>query len=606
MTALGRSRTVLALGLRNLARVGLYRIGLKSGMHPVQRISANVPLEPFFRAAARQGSLPEPDRRWQRNIIRFDWHVEQLPEAAMPDWLANPFAPNVRYEANQPWWLIPDFGGGDIKGLWEISRFGWVVAHAGCAAYGDEGSAARLNGWIADWTANNPPYLGPNWKCGQEASIRVMHLAMAAIMLDEDARPLPGLLDLIALHCARIAPTISYALGQANNHGTSEAAALFIGGSWLHQAGDARGAKWAACGRRWLEERSRALILPDGSFSQYSVVYHRLMLDSYVIAECWRQRRNLPAFSSTLRTRLARATDWLAAMVDRTTGDAPNAGPSDGARLLPVADTGYRDFRPTLEAASRLFKNESWSGDGFDPALVRWLAIERPSSSTAAQAAAAFNDGGWQVLRNDRAMVLLRVPRYRFRPAQADALHCDLTVDGINLLRDAGTFSYNDPAMPDGDLAATRFHNSISFDGQDQMPRLSRFLYADWSAAYDLEPARNEAHGAMTAAAYHDACGNHHRRRITLEPSRLVCEDRIEGPFSSATLRWRLPPGPWTLDGRRVSGPGLTIDVDVDGAEPTLALVDGHEAREYLRLSPVRVLEVTVDQPCTIATTGEF
>src|SRR5690606_3787232 len=102
----------------------------------------------------------------------------------------------------------------------------------------------RLNAWLADWLAANPPYRGPNWKCGQESSLRLLHLAAAAIVLDQSGRPLPGLLDLVALSLRRIAPTRAYAIAQNNNHGTSEAAALFVGGSWLAAAGRAEGARW--------------------------------------------------------------------------------------------------------------------------------------------------------------------------------------------------------------------------------------------------------------------------------------------------------------------------------------------------------------------------
>ena len=40
-------------------------------------------------------------------------------------------------------------------------------------------------------------------------------------------------MELVYIHLKRIESTISYAIAQDNNHGTSEAAALFIGGSWL-------------------------------------------------------------------------------------------------------------------------------------------------------------------------------------------------------------------------------------------------------------------------------------------------------------------------------------------------------------------------------------
>ena len=103
-----------------------------------------------------------------------------------------------------------------------------------------------------------------------------MHLAMAAHLLGQVATPSIGLVRLVRLHLRRIAPTIQYAVAQDNNHGTSEAAALFIGGSWLASLSNERGAvreahSWMKQGRKWLENRARRLIAPDGSFSQYSL-----------------------------------------------------------------------------------------------------------------------------------------------------------------------------------------------------------------------------------------------------------------------------------------------------------------------------------------------
>ena len=34
-------------------------------------------------------------------------------------------------------------------------------------------------------------------------------------------------------------------------------------------------------------------------------------------------------------------------------------------------------------------------------------------------------------------------PIYKFRPSQADPMHLDLWIDGLNLLKDGGTLSYN-------------------------------------------------------------------------------------------------------------------------------------------------------------------
>ncbi|MFV7425598.1 heparinase II/III family protein, partial [Stenotrophomonas geniculata] len=89
----------------------------------------------------------------------------------------------------------------------------------------------------------------------------------------------------IEAHLKRIEPTIDYAIAQDNNHGTSEAAALYIGGAFLNANKPLpQYKKWQALGEKWLANRANKLIMHDGGFSQYSINYHRVMLDSYCLA----------------------------------------------------------------------------------------------------------------------------------------------------------------------------------------------------------------------------------------------------------------------------------------------------------------------------------
>src|SRR3546814_10496654 len=73
---------------------------------------------------------------------------------------------------------------------------------------------------------------------------------------------------------------MAYAVAQANNHATSEAAALFIGGSWLAANGSRAGESLVRRGRQHLEKQVARLVEEDGSFSQYSLNYHRVLLDT--------------------------------------------------------------------------------------------------------------------------------------------------------------------------------------------------------------------------------------------------------------------------------------------------------------------------------------
>lgn len=609
MSALGlKLRAALALGAASVWRAGVYRIGVRTGLNRVRRLRAAIPDGDFFTGAARPAVPARPAAPcWPEGARYFGWF--RPARAGVPDWHANPFNGRAVGQAQRPWWRISDFdeGVGDIKTVWEASRLDWALAFAQHAANGDDAALAQLNRWLADWVRHNRPYCGPNWKCGQEASIRVMHLAVCALILGEHARPSAAMLGLLEAHLRRIEPTLSYAIAQDNNHGTSEAAALFIGGSWLQAQGVAAGRRWQALGRKWLENRAARLIERDGSFSQYSLTYHRVMLDTYAMAECWRRRLALAPFSARLHGRLQAAAQWLYQLTDGGNGDAPNLGANDGARLLPLCDSDYRDFRPCVQLAMALFCARRAYPDGRWNGALQWLGVALPAAAADAPASAHFPDGGYAALRCGGRFALLRYPRFRFRPSQADALHVDLWSGGDNLLRDAGTYSYNDGAEALRYFGGTASHNTVQFDDADQMPRIGKFLFGDWLRSHSVA-APAEAHGVVTAAAgYTSRRGARHVRALALSARALRVDDEIAGFARSAVLRWRLAPGQWRVQGDSVVGPGgQSLRIGASMPIVRMEIVEGREARYYMKQTPLPVLEVAFAAPGSVTTTYEF
>lgn len=595
-----KAQTVLGLGVSNLVRVAAYRIGTRSGLHPVRRLRAATPTGPFFVGVEPTGS---PGLMPAEPVLLFSRYVVSIDGDA-PDWRADPLTGKRMDGAERAWWLIPDFDPavGDIKRIWELSRFDWAPTLARRAQSGGAGSCEQLERWVADWATCNPPYRGPNWKCGQEASFRVMNLAMTALILGQTDQPTAGMLDLIEVHLKRIAPTIQYAMAQDNNHGTSEAAALFIGGAWLADHGRCDGAGWERTGRRWLEERAKRLIGSDGGFSQYSLNYHRVMLDTLCISEIWRQRLHRAAFSSQWHGRVQAATEWLRHMINPWNGDGPNVGANDGARLLQITDTDYRDHRPTVQLAAALFldrrayESGPW-GDG-----LALLGVETPAEQLPPAGSWVADDNGFAVLAHHDARAVLRYPRFSFRPSQADALHLDLWIGAENLLRDGGSFSYADARAVEY-FGGVSSHNTIQFDGRDQMPRLGRFLFADWLRTRKLEPLCETDDAVSFGAAYRDGVGVSHLRRVRLAANSVIVSDDISGFKLSGVLRWRLAPGDWRLkDGcGAVSGDRI---INISATAPILRceLVPGRESRHYLEETQLPVLEVEVAEPCVITT----
>lgn len=614
-------QTYLRLGGKSLFSVALYRLKLKSGLlrrklppgraRSCQLFISSVSSKQSKKTCSQSTVLAEAHNLLEGYVKFFSDKQYQL--GSPPDWFFDPVAKKNYPIPQEHWSALGDFtsGDGDIKCIWEASRFDWILIFA--RAYSltsDLRFLTAINYWASDWTFKNPSNTGPNWKCGQEVSIRMMQVLLAAYLLGQHEEPSLDLIQFVLDHASRIEPTIRYAIAQNNNHGTSEAAALFIAGSWLHRvAGDASSSqaqRWKQVGREWLENRVAKLVADDGSFSQYSVNYHRVLLDTLCLAEFWRDLLGEPPFSNDFSRKAKAATKWLYYFTNEQTGDAPNIGANDGARLFNLSSADYRDYRPTVQLASRLFYGKpAYSPGDYDEPLM-WLDIEPNESGGFAgpltKEPTIFQQGGYCYLAQGDIEIFVRFPRFRFRPGHADALHLDLWFKGGDIIRDGGTYSYNTDEPWQTYFPGTRAHSTVEFDDRDQMPRLSRFLFGRWIKTRSLSPIHIDAGKLMWSAGYKDYRGAEHNRKISLSRGRVLITDTVRGFKKRAVTRWRLEPGDWQLDGHRCSSAKCTFAVSANVPVKRFEIIEGYESRYYLSKTPLPVLEVEVDSSAVIST----
>jgi hypothetical protein len=587
-----RAETLLRLGLRNVADVALYRASLRLPFSAIRRLSPVSSCSGDHYREFIAADSPAAPERWHRQGWLFGWLPVEWEPGHSPDWLRNRLTGH-RYPV-VPWWQLSDHDAalGDIKGVWELSRFDWVPALAQQGVAGREEAWAQLNRWLDDWERTNPPFSGPNWMCGQEASIRILHLALAARISRQVESASPRLLSLVTNHLRRIAPTYRYARAQANNHGTSEAAALFVGGSWLMRAGCPEGQLWCDMGRAALEERVAHLVDRDGTFSQYSVNYHRLFLDTVAVAEIWRRDSVLPDWSRTFVERMDAATQWLWRMVDERTGDAPNIGANDGAQIASLCDADYRDHRPSVSRAAALFSGrQCFSDHPASAASLAWLGLPGALPDRWEPSSAVCAGGGFAVLRNSHGFAVVRFPRYRFRPSQEDALHVDFWWHGQNLLRDCGTFSYAATPEELRQFAGPAGHNVVQVDGLPQMPRLGRFLLGKWWPDASVSNVTNADGVQRLTVSAADRDGHRFHRCIELSDTGLCVLDEVHGVTGEAVWRWQLPTGQWTVTEQSANLNGIQLSWHVDG-DALVTLTDSEESRYYTKRAPSRVLSV--------------
>jgi hypothetical protein len=505
----------------------------------------------------------------------FEHHPINL--GCPPDWHHNPIT-GESYPREMHWTQIGDFSGGDIKLVWEPSRFAWVYPLV--RAYwrtGNERYPALFWRLLENWKQANPPQQGVNWKCGQEVAIRLMAVCFGLYGFANSPETTPERIasaaQLAAVSAGRIEANLSYALSQRNNHGITEAVGLWTVGLLF---GEFRSAtRWRETGRQAIERQVRKLIDADGAFSQHSVNYQRVMLDACLWAIRLGERNNEWLAPRCVES-VHRAARFLWQLQDEETGRLPRYGQNDGALLLPLSNCPHEDYRPVLQAAAA-HAGECWYAAGPWDEAALWLCGHgeksrlslRDSASfcgakedrnSSAQATAQRTDwhaaaGGYQVLRGEQGHLVTRAPIYRHRPAHADALHVDLWWRGINIALDAGTHSYN--ALPpwNNPLAGTGCHNTVMVDGRDQMDRAGRFLWLPW-----LRGRRSEfATSPDGARAYWEGTHNgyerllspvtHRRGILRIDGEHWLIVDALESRTEhDCRLHWLLADHPCELD----------------------------------------------------------
>lgn len=605
--------TVFKLGIWNVIYVLWYRASIKTGIRKRRFSIKNIESDQDYFLSNNTIKTSDFPQEWKKPIIDeadkiisgqvkyYSYHWKEI--GSPPNWFLNTFNGKEFPNTYLHWTKLPDFSEeiGDIKNIWEVSRFDWVITLA--RAYkisGDVKYLNTINSWLKDWAKNNPLNSGPNWKCGQEASIRVFNLINAGLILNQEFEPTKELASIIYLHLERINGNILYSIAQDNNHGTSEAAALFIGGAWLMKIDTIaypEASFYASKGRKWLENRVEKLIETDGGFSQHSINYHRVVLDTLSYCEIWRNKLGQPSFSHHFYDKAKAATSWLFLLTDTVTGHAPNFGSNDGALLNNLHSADYRDFSPSVQLASAIFLKSLKYNEGVWNESLWWLTKE--SLNFEFQLPKKENkvlSSGYVKLSGSNSWGLLRFPYFKFRPSHNDVFHFDLWHKGENILCDAGSYSYNPPIKERTiDLKSVKHHNTVCFDDNEQMPKLSRFLLGKWLKVHTVGDIKSSPNGSISwEGSYFDNYKNIHQRKIVAENNIWIIEDTLEGNFNHAIIGFNINTLDCVLDKNKLSSP---FGVFVLPKHTVSSINETYISEYYFRKRKVTRLNIKVSKP---------
>ncbi len=468
------------------------------------------------------------------------------------DWVTNPQS-GFQYDKNQHWTTVSDFSGeqGDIKFVWEKSRFLYVYPVIRYDRYSGEDQAHWVIPEILSWIEANPINCGPNYKCSQEIALRVMnwiyvlsYYRNSSVLTEEIFQKL---MHHIYWQMHHVYQNINFSRKAVrNNHTLTEALGLCLVGSIFPGLPNAE--RWKLKGQYWFEEALEYQVFEDGSYLQYSMNYHRVVAQLLTWAIIL-GRLNTISWNKIVYQKADKSLKFLLAHI-QSNGHLPNYGANDGALFFPVCTCEFRDYRPQLNALQVALTGKSIFDSPACREALDWLGIDDTEydSDLNSPGVFQFNQGGYYGFRDINSYTFIRCGSHPFRPSQADNLHLDLWWKGENIMRDAGSFQYN----TDPDLVrfftGTSSHNTVMLNGLDQMEKGPRFIWLDWSEAVSAqvsETAEKFIFEGTIKAFKHLAADIHHRRKVIKykdQPRWIVDDEIIHHNSFEMTQIWN--PGP--------------------------------------------------------------
>lgn len=400
------------------------------------------------------------------------------------DWVTN-IESGFSYNKNLHWLDVNDYDkqAGDIKFVWEPSRFSHLYTVIRYDYHSGIDCSLKVFSEIEHWIASNNINQGPNFKCSQEISLRIMNWTFALYYFKNSPNLTPALFDKIQHYIywqiEHVYQNINFSrIAVRNNHAITETLLLYLAGLLYPDYPNAK--IWKQKGKAWFEEEIAYQIYEDGTFLQFSMNYHRVVIQLLTWAFKLSSLNN-EQFKPVVYERAKLSLSFLLNAMDSQTGWLPNYGNNDGALFFKLGDTHYRNYMPQLEAFSYSLglnvdfaKAEDANWYGLSPnKIVKSLKLELGCSR--------YDKGGYYIYRIEDSLSLIRCGNHKDRPAQADNLHLDIWYQGRNLLHDGGSYKYNSSSADLKYFMGTQSHNTIMLGENDQMEKGNRFIWYYWT-----------------------------------------------------------------------------------------------------------------------------
>lgn len=397
----------------------------------------------------------------------IDWHTDQKSGVTWPKDVFYLFTRTVRVD------------GSDIKWVRELSRAEHLIrlgqAYQLATVDGEkhdyaEKYAQEVIDQINQWIIENPWPWGSNWQCTMDVGLRVVNWLIALDLIRESrAFKLcickQEIIYSIYIHGRHIYKNPEkYFGGITNNHFLSDLVSQIFVGMSLPFVKES--SKWVKHGLSELEKEVSKQFLPESGLSfEASTGYNRLEIELLLLVKLIHEakRERCPTWLYSAIENAVGATDSLL----KSNGKVPAFGDQDNGRAL--------SMYPHHNLYHAYLSDEIYHSDKdyLSPEMIwtrgyyRSQNIEKKKLKHFSFADVGWH--GWRVAGWDVTMICGSIgTRGDGGHSHNDQLSFDLSVDGIDICGDPGTYCYTSDPITRDIYRSTNMHSTVYLEGLEQ------------------------------------------------------------------------------------------------------------------------------------------
>jgi hypothetical protein len=363
-----------------------------------------------------------------------------------------------------PFWEV-SWKNFDPKNFWEIAR-GWQWLPAIIKAKEVNNTQGVINKIIC-WLDKNHYPNGIAWSIGLDVAIRAINLFIIYQITQEKS-----LLKYLHEHFVYLEKMIYYSRGTIrNNHYLGELTALTILSNFFKN-------KNVQELKKLLEKEIERQFYTDGVNFEQSIRYHKFSLEFALLAKI---------FLNINVANIGKSAEFLLA-TQKPNNQWPSIGDDDlgcVVRLnsVPLSD----DYLDIINLSGLMINNEELlNGNNIISPLAEFFLpqikdkLKNIKLQINPQKTFIFPKGGYFIHRTgwseDDNYLLIKFGPHKWH-AHADLFHLELSIKGIPILVDSGTFRYNDATQERKYFRSTAAHNTLEFNSSDQTKQFTNFRW---------------------------------------------------------------------------------------------------------------------------------